>query len=156
VSRSRSSFDAQMNRAFKKYLFLLCILIVNGFNSVYADTLPKLDPYIPISNFTASGNSDCEMAEGLPIKVFGNTNLFEVQQPIIAEVADVEEEEEESDKVLFSLSQNKIYGGLLTAVFYAQMSGHFLSGIENSSIYFKPHAFASPCKRHIKFQVFRI
>lgn len=144
-----------MNRALKNYLFLLCILLVNGFNSVYADTLPKLDPYIPISNFTASGNSACEMVEGQPAKVFGNTDLFGVQQPIIAEVADVEEEEE-SDKELFSLPQNKIYGGLITAVFYAQMSGHFLSGIENNSIYFKPHAFASLGKRYIKFQVFRI
>jgi len=145
-----------MNRAFKKYLFLLCILCVSGYGNVYAHSFPNINGHFLNSNLAASDSSTCEVEEELPTIVFEDTSKFEIQKPLVAEFADMEEEEEECDEVLFSPNKNLVYGDFSIAIYATLRSEHFSSEIKNYSAYFKPYTFSAPYKRYIRFQVFRI
>jgi hypothetical protein len=136
-----------MNRAFKKYFLLLCILLINGFNNGYAHSNPS---------YVASENSKCGLVENEPTKLFTNSIELGFSKPLIAEAGDIEDEEEESEEVLLPANKNLIYGKAITVGYFAQMLEHFSNEIENESPYFKPNTFNASCKRHIRFQVFRI
>ena len=145
-----------MNRALKKYILLLCILLINGFNTIYAHSNLEVDPFFSILNLAASESSPCEVEEELAPIVFADTSVFEVQKPLVAEVADIEEEEEESDEIVFSSGTDLNYSGLATGILHAQMLETLSSDLENDSAYLNAHAFSTPYKRYIRFQVFRI
>ncbi|GBF21679.1 hypothetical protein C21_03865 [Arenibacter sp. NBRC 103722] len=153
---SSSSFDSRMNRALQKYILLPCILLINGFNTIYAHTNFEVDRYFSILNLAASESFPCEFEEELAPVVFADTSVLEVQKLLVAEVADFEEEEEESDEIVLSPETNLIYGGLATAIFYAQIWEYLSSNLENDLAYIDTHAFTTPYKRYIRFQVFRI
>tara|TARA_R110002050_G_scaffold75052_6_gene160946 strand:- start:1773 stop:2210 length:438 start_codon:yes stop_codon:yes gene_type:complete len=145
-----------MNRALKKYILLLCILLINGFNTIYAHSNLEVDRYFSILNLAASESSTCEVGEELAPIVFADTSVFEIQKPLVAEVADIEEEEEENDEIVFSPETNLINGDLATAIFYAKILEHLSSDLEKDPAYINTHAFTTPDKRYIRFQVFRI
>lgn len=145
-----------MNWAFKKYMFLLCILCVSGYGNAYAHSFPNVIGHFLNSNLAASDNATCEVAEELPTIVFEDPSQFEIQKPVVAEVADIEEEEEECEEVLFSPNKNLVYGDFSIAIYATLRSEHFSSEIKNYSAYSKPYTFTAPYKRYIRFQVFRI
>ena len=145
-----------MYRALKKYILLLCILLVNGFSTIYAHSNLEVDRCFSILNVAASESSPCGMEQELAPIIFEHTFAFEFQRPYMAEVTDTEEEEEESDEIALSSETHLNYGGAATAIFYAQMLGHLSSDLEKDPTYINHHPFTTPYKRYIRFQVFRI
>ena len=145
-----------MNRVLQKYILLPCILLINGFNTIYAHTNFEVDRYFSILNLAVSESFPCEFEEEMAPVVFADTSVLEVQKLLVAEVADFEEEEEESDEIVLSPETNLIYGGLTTAIFYALILEYLSSNLENDLAYIDTHAFTTPYKRYIRFQVFRI
>ncbi|MCM4163673.1 MULTISPECIES: hypothetical protein [unclassified Arenibacter] len=145
-----------MYRALKKNILLLCILLVTGFNTIYAHSYLKVDRYFSILNVAASESSPCGVEQELAPIIFEHTSVLEIQKPYLAEVTDTEEEEEESDEISLSSETHLNYGGSATAIFYAQMLGHLSSDLEKDPTYSNHHPFTTPYKRYIRFQVFRI
>ncbi|MEZ4969584.1 MAG: hypothetical protein R2814_07985 [Flavobacteriaceae bacterium] len=145
-----------MYRALKKYILLLCILLINGFNTIYAHSNFEVDGYFSVINAGISESSHCgEEPELAPI-IFEHTFAFEFQKLHVAEVTDTEEEEEESDEITLSSETNLIYGVSATAIFYAQMLEHLSSYLGKDRTYIDCLPYTTPCKRYIWFQVFRI
>lgn len=145
-----------MYRALKKYILLLCILLINGCSTIYAHSNFEVDRYFSVLNVAASESSPCGAEQELAPIIFENTFDFEFHKPYLAEVTDTEEEEEESEEIVLSSETNLNYGGAATAIFYAQMLGPLSSDLEKGDIYINYRPFTTPYKRHIRFQVFRI
>lgn len=147
-----------MYRALKKYLLLLCILLANGFNTIYAHSYLEVDPYpyLSVLNVAASESSPCGVEQELAPIVSEHIFAFEFHKPYVAEVVDTEEEEEEKDEIVLSSETNLNYGGAATAIFYAHMLGHLSSDLDKDPTYINHNPFTTPYKRYIRFQVFRI
>lgn len=139
------SFVPQMKKAFKRYLFPLCILLLGGFINLYADSDHNCDSehvcYIESYDAVDPGSHLASTQSGLDKKHYAET-----------EVEEQEEREEEA-----ALHHDYLHnGGFLTAFFYASESRqHFLEPISQYGG-FDSETKGSPLKRHIRFQVFRI
>lgn len=134
-----------MKKAFKRYLFPLCILLLGGFiNHLYADVQDSIND-----------ESACYSA----YQYLGHTNVDTSQmgfeKSLFVEITDVEEQEER-DEDLASYNSDFQFGSYLTAFLYASVSGLEFRELEINLGFSQPTSITTPYKRHIQFQVFRI
>lgn len=133
-----------MKKAFAKYWFPLCILLLGGFINLYAD-----------SQQTSVADNACyfQNVESQHSSATFNTLQLDLEKRHCAEI-DIEEKEEREEEVAshsFSLKQ----GGSFTADLFAASWGQlFLESNTNRG--FSIPKSASSIKKHVRFQVFRI
>ena len=126
-----------MKKAFKQYLFPLCILLLGGFINLYADS---------DSNSEAQNACFIDGYESFDQQAAINATQFGAEKKHYAETEVEEQEEREEEAVSHhNYLQN---GGYLTAFFYASKTGSFY--LEPNSTYadFQTVSLGAPQKIH--------
>ncbi|MEC3965857.1 hypothetical protein [Flagellimonas halotolerans] len=133
-----------MKKAFAKYLFPLCIVLLGGFINLQANLqeTPVTDNACYLQNVEGQHSS----------AVFNALQLgLEKRHCVEIDIEEQEEREEEATSHNFSSA----YGSFLTAHFFAASWGQlFLESNTNRG--FSIPKSASSIKKHVRFQVFRI
>ncbi|RIV42112.1 hypothetical protein [Flagellimonas pelagia] len=134
-----------MKKAFRRYLFPLCILLLGGFINLYADSQDNIDE-----------EDACYLEAGQNLENIDSVGLLqygpEKKHCTETEVEEQEEREEEAASHDLDLE----YGSYLTAFFYASQSGQFIRKPDTDLGDLSPSPISTPLKRYIRFQVFRI
>ncbi|WP_036385554.1 hypothetical protein [Muricauda sp. MAR_2010_75] len=134
-----------MKKAFKRYLFPLCILLLGGFiNHLYADDQDNIND-----------GSACYVAHQYLDHTTVDTAHIGFEKSLFVEITDVEEQEER-DEDLAPYNSDFQFGSYFTAFFYASVSGQEFRELEINLGFSQPTSITTPFKRHIQFQVFRI
>ena len=139
------SFVPQMKKAFRRYLFPLCLLLLGGFINLYADAQDGIDE-----------ESACYLEAGQNLEHIDSIGSLQYNpEKKYCTETEVEEQEEREEEAA-SHDLNLEFGSYLTAFFYASQSGQFIRKPDTDLGNLSPNPISTPLKRYIRFQVFRI
>ncbi|SDQ67292.1 hypothetical protein [Flagellimonas zhangzhouensis] len=134
-----------MKKAFKKYSFPLLILLLGGFINLYAYSQTAIDDSDACYVLGYEESNDASTIHHVP-STEDHKHYAETE---------VEEQEEREEEV----SSHDHYlpdSSYLTAYSHTSLVEQFLSESNSDKGYYTSKEIATPTKRHIRFQVFRI
>lgn len=140
-----------MKNAFLKYSLFFLILLLSGFQGVYAYSYPD------VGNSTTLNSSFNVFS---PIAKVDNTYQggraeIDFRPRLLAEVTETEEEAKGNEEVDFASKKIEL-GGFLTVFFYIQLCAQLLSVLQQNLRRHKPFFLKAPFRRYVRFQVLRI
>lgn len=141
-----------MKSAFIKYFFLFLILLLSGYQGIYALSYAHSGGYSP-SSFS-SFDTHNPIAKAGSIDQAGLTDI-DLRTRLLAEVIEAEEEVNGEEGIGFTPKKIQL-GGFLTVLFYLQLCAELLTALLQHLRQLKPFFLKAPFRRYVRFQVFRI
>jgi hypothetical protein len=143
-----------MKKVFTKFLMCLCISLISGYGSLYANGNTHEDTSLKDLEYQFSDFQECYHNLDATIK---SADSFTFKQNDKTEIRDSEDDEEDSSS--FKLAPAKKLSGLsnyFTNSLFSNTTGYFCDQVKTSMPLCK-HIFNFPTQKlHIVFSVFRI